>query len=428
MTLLSFRSVLTLTALVVGLPFFTSAQISSITTFTNKEGSTLEAEIIDVTPDWKSMKIKTDRGEFVIKPIKLSLDDQQYIKEWLKEKKQWTEPTLSPSSTGAVATTPAPSSSENKLGIKYIRKFGDKKRIKSTYERLEITPFYFDIEVSNRSREPIEKVDIHYVLVWKDEVKASGSNHYKSSTTTILGKKGSMSIENLEYSRPITFASDSASVETIIREGGFIDGEDEVLGIAIVAMNPEGEIVSEEFVSTKVTRADLDWEKASELPSARTSSSSSYDSVEVELKKGEKTEGPTRLVGQPITIDVEAITPRPNRGGVLVEIGGNDSGVSLYIEDRKLYAKAVTGTAEKFIYTKLPFGEFDAQLKLTEAGLSLSVDGGKPSVLDTVELLTENSDDGISVGGFGESAVTKYNRNSVYNGELKQATIKIGSN
>ena len=54
-------------------------------TFTNKKGQEIEAQLVSITPDLKRANIKMKgRNEVPVEILTLSLDDQQFIKNWLK--------------------------------------------------------------------------------------------------------------------------------------------------------------------------------------------------------------------------------------------------------------------------------------------------------------------------------------------------------
>jgi hypothetical protein len=54
--------------------------------FTDKKGNAIEAALLSVSPDMKLAKIRrADNREFELPILNLSLDDQQYVKNWLKK-------------------------------------------------------------------------------------------------------------------------------------------------------------------------------------------------------------------------------------------------------------------------------------------------------------------------------------------------------
>lgn len=54
-------------------------------TFTNTEGRKIEAEIVSVAEDLSEVTIKSNGKTFTIPPTTLSLEDQEYIIDWLKQ-------------------------------------------------------------------------------------------------------------------------------------------------------------------------------------------------------------------------------------------------------------------------------------------------------------------------------------------------------
>lgn len=77
-----FRVVL---ALATGTVFCASAQESVYHTFTDKKGQVIEAALLSVTPDQSKATIERKDGRgFELPILTLSLDDQQFVKDWLK--------------------------------------------------------------------------------------------------------------------------------------------------------------------------------------------------------------------------------------------------------------------------------------------------------------------------------------------------------
>jgi len=66
--------------------FDANAQEKAYHVFTSKKGQAIEATPMLVTPDKTKLGIRRKDGrEFEIPILTLSLDDQQFIKEWLKK-------------------------------------------------------------------------------------------------------------------------------------------------------------------------------------------------------------------------------------------------------------------------------------------------------------------------------------------------------
>jgi hypothetical protein len=72
-------------ALTVGTGLCASAQESVYHTFTDKKGQALNAALLSITPDHSKAKIQLKDGRgFELSILTLSLDDQQFVKDWLK--------------------------------------------------------------------------------------------------------------------------------------------------------------------------------------------------------------------------------------------------------------------------------------------------------------------------------------------------------
>lgn len=415
--------------LLTALPVWVKSESRS---FTNKKGVKVEAEMVSVTADWKKVTIRTARGPFEMPIIELSLDDQQYIKEWLKEREA-TEP-----GTGASIGAEPASGSDFELAVNIDRRSSTIDRIdySSTY-RLVAREYSFEIEVTNRSRQAIPALLVDYAVLWKEKIKItdeSYSRNYKKNST--FAKKDQVKLEFLSQNRPETFETKSAIIEALeLRAGGEADAEDELLGLivqisaedgTIIKTYKEGEIESDETIT---------WASVSTLPGSPedfvgsiVSAADDDDEVyTVRLKKGQVTEGPIDFAERPVKIDVDEIIPdTQNPDGVIVEVGGETAGVSIYIKERRIYTAVKRPNVTQFIWKTLPLGSFGATVELNEKGLTMVLDGSAPVTRDDIALLDSETSDGASVGSVTSVPAGDYEEDFSFQGDIRGVTITIG--
>jgi hypothetical protein len=90
--------------------------------FTSKEGVQLRAEIVSVHPEMSKMTILKDGVSYTIEPKMLILDDQQYIRDWLKRQGILVPLPRALSSAPMPPTTQKPPGpvTTNGLGMKFV--------------------------------------------------------------------------------------------------------------------------------------------------------------------------------------------------------------------------------------------------------------------------------------------------------------------
>jgi len=123
--------------------------------FTDKKGQAIEAAMLSVSQNMKTAKIRRkDNREFDLPIVSLILDDQQYIKEWLKEN---------------------PIKTEHNLDVSFVKHQEDSIRIDvPNYEYKYITdPINYEIIIKNRSRDDLIGASIEYYIIVEQGVNAT---------------------------------------------------------------------------------------------------------------------------------------------------------------------------------------------------------------------------------------------------------------
>lgn len=407
--------------------------------FTNKEGVKISAEIVSVNPDWKKMTIRKDGNSFAIEPKVLVLDDQQYVKNWLRERgitapidpaSAPVENTVMPPDAPSVMTVD-PSQTRFEVVVKRKLLESDRKKY-STYVRLETKKYAYDITVTSQGRETVPPVKIGYALVWKEGVSFDeGMTTYSlfSGSKNQFAMKGEKEFPQLSYNRAETFTTDAVEMNTVVYEGGENYGEDEFLGVLVKIELADGTSLYE-FANTEAGSNKLTWEAAKALSSTSGRSIVSAplvtdDRYNLQLKKGQSHPGPINFANKRITISAKVDPDVQSPDGVIVAIGGSEKGMSLYVKDRQVYGCIRSDADVKWVAKPTPLGAFEAVASLNASGLSLSINAGSAAQRSDVELFDRSSNDGVDIGRDTGELAGDYAADFDFDGGIEDVRILI---
>ena len=420
-----------------GLTAFSSAQQH---VFTDKQGRQIVAEIVRVNTDWKKMTIKKDGNPFEIEINILSLDDQQHVKNWLKNlgitKPGQTAP--APDTTtddSGTASSPPPTSPQIDLDAVRLKvdinrkQVGTERRRDSGSARLITEKYVFDIEITSLGREVIPKPKVSYAAVWKEGVYFTAdtySSYYSSRNKFAI--QATKELPNLTYNRKEVVTTAPVEINSVLYDNKPYY-EDELLGVVARVTLADGSTVLGLFRNKGAEELDLSWESVARLPSdPKNDPIFSYDEEEmtnIELKKGQTKEGPINLANKDISISAKVTPATSSPDGVIVSIGGQIAGMALYVQDRKVYGNVKKEGNSQWISKPLPLGSFTANLTLNKEGLSLALNGGTPAVRDDVKRFEGRCKDGIEVGTDGNSLAGPYSEKFDFAGSIDNVVIKM---
>lgn len=415
----------------------TSVALAQQHEFTNKEtGVQILAEIVGVDPDWQSMTIRKDGTTFNIAPNILILDDQQFVKDWLKEQgitepNQPTAPAMTGTETGA-ATTPSFDLSRVNLEVTLTKKqVSSDKTEYSSYMDLVTRNFRYDLKVRNIGREVLPASKISYALVWREGVQFSAGTYYTDSSKEEYAIRGEADLEPIGFNFEQIVETSNVEINTVTYENNDEYRTDELLGAVVRLSLPDGTEIGE-YLSNDAEREALTWDKVAELPSdpkTRSSRSSDDDDMDdeitLQLRKGQVEDGPVRLKDRDIMIQARATADTQAQDGVLVAIGGAKSGISLFVKDQKIYGCITMEGETKTVSASLPLGEFETTLELTERGFSLVVNGGTPVTRTDVTRFDRSTPEGINVGTDIDTPAGPYPQNFAFAGEIDKVRVAI---
>lgn len=410
--------------------------------FTNKEGVQLYAEIISVYPDWSKMTILKDGKNFTIEPKVLILDDQQYIKDWLKERGitaplSGSAPTV-PNGDGSLTTSSPVAAkidpSTIRINVELKRKQVNSERRKlDSYTRLDSKKLVFDIELNSVSREPVPPISVSYAVVWKDVVAFTSLSYVSNLPGTEMAEKGQMDFAQLVYNTGAVFTTEPVELHTVAYDGNEHYLEDELLGVLVRVSLKDGTVLLD-HINTEAKAAKLTWDGVAKLTGTsdlervlRADKDDSGDEkfLNLQLKKGQSEEGPINVANKKISISALVTPDIKSQDGVVVAIGGSEVGLSIYVKSRQVYGSVSTPEGVKWVAKPIPLGTFEVKLELTQKGLSLESGGGSPAARADANLFSRDSVEGIDVGKDTGLLAGEYPANFDFAGGIENLRISI---
>ncbi|MDF1739310.1 MAG: hypothetical protein P1U86_09130 [Verrucomicrobiales bacterium] len=231
--------------------------------FTDKKGNQITANLLGIAEDRRTAKIRREDGmEFTPEIVLFSLDDQQYIKDWMEAEAKL-----------AASETPVP---EFHLTLKVDHKEESTEKHSQRSLTLESTPHYFEISVLNTSRETLEGAVLEYAVVWQEDVaifedEDEGEWDYSYTRRDDIGmlvrKNGSLPLETLAFNRDVKLESDKTPIERVVDSYGDPVREDLLLGALVRVVGADGQVLAE-ATSGKSELSAYTWEKTLTIASS----------------------------------------------------------------------------------------------------------------------------------------------------------------
>lgn len=230
--------------------------------FTDKKGNEITANLLEISPDRKNVKIRrVDGVVFDTEILLFSLDDQQYLKDWISAK--------------ALASNGENAMPEFHLEVNVDHKDEGTTKHASGSLGLESTPHFFEIKISNTSRETLVGAVVEYVILWEESItvyedKDDGEWTYTSRSSdergSVMKKQGITPLEDIAFNRDVIVMTETADIEQAIYSDGDILREDHLLGALVRVVGADGQLLAE----TTTGKGELDgytWEKTLALNS-----------------------------------------------------------------------------------------------------------------------------------------------------------------
>lgn len=232
--------------------------------FTDKTGKALEATLLGISPDRRTMKIRrVDGQEFELVITLLCLEDQQYLQNWLASQ---NAPAGAPAPSALAGNTPvAQGSQAYRVELTLDRKVSSAKKFKifSNYD-LERRENISTATVRNLTREPLLGASIEWIVVWRNHVDPEedgvGGWTYDQLDNSPEAVSGKAPLETLAFNRDVIVPIDSIETDTY-DYGGDITYEDAWLGTIARVFAADGtKLVEVRSGSAEFT--SMTWEEA----------------------------------------------------------------------------------------------------------------------------------------------------------------------
>jgi hypothetical protein len=240
--------------------------------FTGKSGQKLLAKLISVSADRRQMRfVRQDGQEFETPIILFSLDDQQYVKEWLDQ---------APGPAGAeLAMAAAPAAGggvDYRLDLAVTKTAGETRRQRERSYTYESKDTVYRIALRNLSRETLERARLEYAVVWDDAViiyrNSEGSWDY---TTNSEGSErlrvkmgGAEEVSGIRYNGEAVAQTVPVAVDRVLFGSSEVYREDSILGVKVRVVGPDGAVFQEAH-SGVAALAAMSWESIEALPEPR---------------------------------------------------------------------------------------------------------------------------------------------------------------
>ena len=211
--------------------------------FTSTEGKTIQAEI--VSADASSVSLKLANGQVTSLPLyRLAKDDQQYVADWIKQNPSSVSYNFETSWTKEKTST--------KSGKTDATGSGGKLRVNvDPLVKFTTVTYVAHLKVTNRSRSPLQDVEAHIQVYYRDQ---------EGKTTTIEHADSVKKIPAMKAGETLIVDSDGLGLQ--IKEldpryhytnGATNKQADSIQGVALTLMHAGKQVY--EFVSPGVLKA-----------------------------------------------------------------------------------------------------------------------------------------------------------------------------
>lgn len=393
--------------------------------FTDKQGRSLEARVVSVAPDKKTMKILLRDGKEVdLEILLLSLDDQQYLRDW-------------------VSTQPAGTSYRLEVTVEKISaKPADRRR--SEFYRMTTEHVAYRLRVTNLSRETLPAPVIEYhlltdegVRIYRDEV--DGDWEYSSVGSRIDGKvpksvTQTTTLPDLVYNRSHEIITTPVEVDQVIGDGNYLYGEDTLIGTIVQVRDGAGTVIGT-WRSGDPAIGRYEWDEAVKIAASGEDSANGVLSNRVNrfpLEKGATLPAQVvDIIGRTITVKAEIVPDAISPDGVIASYGGPSGGWAVFVKGGRITFAARKGARPaKEISAPLPAGTTPVEISAVYSENSLEmvindlpmVSGESPGLAE--EAYTEP----LSVGfESGEPVTADYSAPFPFEGTISDASVRTGA-
>lgn len=236
--------------------------------FTDKRGQKVSAKLVGISDDRRVLSILREDGKSFETVInQLSLDDQQYVKDWLKSR-------ALPESGG---TAPALPASSLRVDVVITRSSGETRKHRNDDYAMEEKDNLYRITVKNLSRETISSARVEYAAVLrnsvtvyedKDDAEWEFTSHLDDGVSPLVKVLGNAVVENLRFNGETAFETAPVSVDRVFYDGNELYQEDELLGLKVRVVSAGGAVILDTH-SGGAEVGSMTWEEVTALEDPR---------------------------------------------------------------------------------------------------------------------------------------------------------------
>lgn len=226
--------------------------------FSDKKGQKVSALVLGVSADNQKMKIRREDGqEFEMVINLLSLDDQQYLKDWMK--------------TRPLAQTAPPVKSAFRLQTVITRQAGATEKHAGESRNMEEKANFFRVVVRNLSRETLEGAELAYAVVWDDRAiiyktsEGQWTYTYPDEDEPVRVKiEGVLPLGPLRFNGEASLETAPGNIDTVFLDGSEVYRQDEMIGIKVRVRAKDGTVIHEaDYGSASI--ASMGWDEIEAL-------------------------------------------------------------------------------------------------------------------------------------------------------------------
>ena len=427
-----------------------SGQQADFRSFTNKDGQAVEAKVVSVSKDRRTLKGELRNGvEFEMAINLLSLDDQQYLQQWIKD-------------------NPNASATQFLLDVTFTKKEETTERKRDDYYRFTVKSVTYHIAVRNKTREALQGGLVEYAVIHEDGLDIARSDagipvtyveELNPEREIISGNEKLP--DSLAFNFVHEFVTKPVSTDTVeVDFGGNHDG-DEVLGVLARISDRSGRVIGI-YRSSETKMRDITWESAMgnkppptaaandasagrSVSSSGSSRASSSDGVDVRkldslpeiLQAGDTlpADKAPDVVGKPVVATAVIDLDEAATDGVILAHGGAERGYLLFVFESHLqfWVKKIDTEGRritrkvKLPLDGLPEGAFTVEAKFSAEKLELWIDGQIAGDFNSPGFLEKQPREGLSVGYDSErGSVGPAPANVPFRGEIREVRLEVG--
>lgn len=389
--------------------------------FKDKQGRTLDAQPVSVSPDRKTLKLRLRDGKDVdLEIVLLSLDDQQFLREW-------------------VATQPMVSDFRLQVAIEKVSAKPSERR-RTTYYKLNTESPAYRIRVTNLSRETLAGAELEYFLLTEE-----GAQIYLDSTSgdwtynTVSDTSGvrfqtttdTIAVPELPYNRQQEITTKSVTIDQVMGDGNLLYGEDKLVGLIMQIRDDKGNVV-DTWRSADTGIAKLDWEDVEKLGNPDPTSQGATVKRRFEVAQGESSPGAEiHLAGRSMIVRCRLTPDALSPDGVVAAQGDEENGWLLRLVGSRIHFTVKVANDTKTITAALPrdIAAFDLDAELNASEMELSIDGTSAGKERSPGLFAMDLTGDLTVGNAAANGwwTAAGLPTAVFAGKIEDFTLRLGS-